>query len=108
MLDRRALLAAAPALALAPKAFGQTSIAIPTPALGVNGRVMQGGFIIGRTAPRAAKPSATASSASTDVQNSPGASASAVETPAMVTGSAMARAAAAAAAAAATSSGQYT
>lgn len=54
MLDRRALLAAAPALALAPKAFGQTSIAIPTPALGVSGRVMQGGFIIGRTAPRAA------------------------------------------------------
>ncbi len=53
MLDRRALLAAGPALALAPKAFAQGAIALTSPALSVSGRPLQGGFVIGRTAPRA-------------------------------------------------------
>jgi murein DD-endopeptidase MepM/ murein hydrolase activator NlpD len=49
-LDRRALLAAAPALAIAPTAFAQSK----TPPLALSGKIMQSGFAIGRTAPRAA------------------------------------------------------
>ncbi len=51
--DRRALLAAAPALALAPSAFSQAALVIPSPPLAVSGKAMQGGFVIGRTSPRA-------------------------------------------------------
>jgi murein DD-endopeptidase MepM/ murein hydrolase activator NlpD len=50
ILDRRALLAAAPALALAPAAFAQPRV----PPLTLSGKIMQSGFALGRTAPRAA------------------------------------------------------
>ena len=52
---RRLLLAAAPALALAPRALGQTTYglsAAPVP-LSLSGKVVQSGYVIGRTAPRA-------------------------------------------------------
>jgi murein DD-endopeptidase MepM/ murein hydrolase activator NlpD len=49
---RRLLLAAAPALALAPKAFGQ-SLLDPVP-LALSGKPVQSGYVIGRTAPNAA------------------------------------------------------
>jgi murein DD-endopeptidase MepM/ murein hydrolase activator NlpD len=48
-LDRRALLAAAPALAFAPNALGQ-SVSLP---LKITGQITQSGFALGRTAPRA-------------------------------------------------------
>ena len=48
---RRLLLAAAPALALAPRAFAQSTLA-PTP-LGLSGKLVQSGYVIGRTTPRA-------------------------------------------------------
>ena len=50
ILDRRALLAAAPALVLAPAALAQPRI----PPLTLSGKIMQSGFALGRTAPRAA------------------------------------------------------
>jgi murein DD-endopeptidase MepM/ murein hydrolase activator NlpD len=49
---RRLLLAAAPALALAPKAFAQ-SLLDPVP-LALSGKPVQSGYVIGRTAPNAA------------------------------------------------------
>ena len=52
---RRLLLAAAPALALAPRALGQTTYglsAAPVP-LSLSGKLVQSGYVIGRTAPRA-------------------------------------------------------
>jgi len=48
MLDRRALLAAAPALAFAPSLARSE-----TPPLTLSGKVVQSGFALGRTAPRA-------------------------------------------------------
>ena len=52
---RRLLLAAAPALALAPRALGQTTYGLgsaPVP-LSLSGKLVQSGYVIGRTAPRA-------------------------------------------------------
>jgi murein DD-endopeptidase MepM/ murein hydrolase activator NlpD len=49
---RRLLLAAAPALALAPKAFAQSTLT-PVP-LALAGKPVQSGYVIGRTAPNAA------------------------------------------------------
>jgi len=49
---RRWLLAAAPALALAPRAFAQSTLA-PVP-LALSGKLVQSGYAIGRTTPRAA------------------------------------------------------
>jgi len=48
--SRRLLLAAAPALALAPRAFAQD---LPPPLFTLSGRPVQSGYVIGRTAPRA-------------------------------------------------------
>lgn len=47
---RRLLLAAAPALALAPRAFGQD---LPPPLFTLHGKPIQSGYVIGKTAPRA-------------------------------------------------------
>jgi hypothetical protein len=49
-IDRRALLAALPALSFAPAAFAQAG----TPPLSLSGKYEQSGFALGRTAPRAA------------------------------------------------------
>jgi murein DD-endopeptidase MepM/ murein hydrolase activator NlpD len=51
MPTRRLLLAAAPALALAPRAWAQSSLE-PVP-LALSGKLVQSGYVIGRTAPRA-------------------------------------------------------
>lgn len=48
--SRRFLLAAAPALALAPRAFAQD---LPPPVFTLSGKPVQSGYVIGRTAPRA-------------------------------------------------------
>jgi murein DD-endopeptidase MepM/ murein hydrolase activator NlpD len=52
MTTRRWLLAAAPALALAPRAFAQSTLT-PVP-LALSGKLVQSGCVIGRTAPGAA------------------------------------------------------